>query len=119
MCCVITSDGDPVFITLLLQYFPPAAPLNPFTPESDQSQISPPAPPEILHHTVRRTWLIIAGLFELSSERVDPFTPKFKKYILPTFLKWGYNENLPVLSSKFLFKNGSPDFLVIIAAANK
>ena len=34
--------------------------LNPFTPESDQSQISPPAPPEILHHTVRRTWLIIA-----------------------------------------------------------
>ena len=34
--------------------------VNPFTPESDQSQISPPAPPEILHHTVRRTWLIIA-----------------------------------------------------------
>ena len=34
--------------------------LNPFTPESNQSQISPPAPPEILHHTVRRTWLIIA-----------------------------------------------------------
>ena len=33
---------------------------NPFTPESDQSQISPPAPPELLHHTVRRTWLIIA-----------------------------------------------------------
>ena len=34
--------------------------VNPFTPESDQSQISPPAPPEILHHTVRRTWLFIA-----------------------------------------------------------
>ena len=33
---------------------------NPFTPESDQCQISPPAPPEILHHTVRRTWLFIA-----------------------------------------------------------
>ena len=32
----------------------------PFTPESDQSQISPPAPPEILRHTVRRTWLLIA-----------------------------------------------------------
>ena len=34
--------------------------VNPFTPESDQCQISPPAPPEILHHTVRRTWLFIA-----------------------------------------------------------
>ena len=34
--------------------------VNPFTPESDQCQISPQAPPEILHHTVRRTWLIIA-----------------------------------------------------------
>ena len=34
--------------------------LNPFTPESDQCQISPAASPEILHHTVRRTWLFIA-----------------------------------------------------------
>ena len=34
--------------------------VNPFTPESDQCQISPPAPPEILHHTVWRTWLFIA-----------------------------------------------------------
>ena len=34
--------------------------LIPFTPESDQCQISPPAPPEILHHTLRRTWLFIA-----------------------------------------------------------
>ena len=34
--------------------------VNPFTPESDQCQISHPAPPEILHHTVRRTWLFIA-----------------------------------------------------------
>ena len=33
---------------------------NPFTPKSDQCQISPAAPPEILHHTVRRTWLFIA-----------------------------------------------------------
>ena len=33
---------------------------NPFAPESDQCQISPPAPPEILHHTVRRAWLFIA-----------------------------------------------------------
>ena len=34
--------------------------INPFTPESDQCQISPAASPEILHHTVRRTWLFIA-----------------------------------------------------------
>ena len=62
--------------------------LNPFTPESDQCQISPPAPPKIWHHTVWRTWLFIAysdekwlyykfflkgwenTLFELRSERV-------------------------------------------------
>ena len=34
--------------------------VNTFTPESDQCQISPAASPEILHHTVRRTWLFIA-----------------------------------------------------------
>ena len=34
--------------------------VNPFTPESDQCQISPAASPEIVHHTVRRTWLFIA-----------------------------------------------------------
>ena len=34
--------------------------INPFTPESDQCQISPVASPEILHHTVWRTWLFIA-----------------------------------------------------------
>ena len=33
---------------------------NPFTPKSDQFQISPAAWPEILHHTVWRTWLSIA-----------------------------------------------------------
>ena len=33
--------------------------LNPFTPESDQCQISPAASQEIWHHTVRRTWLFI------------------------------------------------------------
>ena len=33
---------------------------NPFTPESDQSQISPLASQEIWHHTVWRTWLFIA-----------------------------------------------------------
>ena len=35
-------------------------PFNPFTPERDQCQISPAASPEILQHTVRRTWLFIA-----------------------------------------------------------
>ena len=35
-------------------------PLKPFTPKSDQCQISPAASPEILHHTVWRTWLFIA-----------------------------------------------------------
>ena len=44
--CVIIS-GDPFFI-------------SPFTPKSDQFQISPAASPEILHHTVWRTWLSIA-----------------------------------------------------------
>ena len=34
--------------------------LNPFTPKSDQFQISPANSPEILHHTVWRTWLFIA-----------------------------------------------------------
>ena len=34
--------------------------LNPFTPESDRCQISPAASPEILHHTVWRTWLFLA-----------------------------------------------------------
>ena len=59
---------------------------NPFTPESDQCQISPPAPPEILHHTVRRTWLFIAHSDErwlynrLSLHHLyilfNPFTPE-------------------------------------------
>ena len=34
--------------------------INPFTPKSDQCQISPVASPEILHHTVWRTWLFLA-----------------------------------------------------------
>ena len=33
--------------------------INPFTPKSDQCQISPAASPKILHHTVWRTWLFI------------------------------------------------------------
>ena len=100
--------------------------LNPFIPKSDQYQISPAASPEILHHTVWRTWLFIAysdarwlyyqlslpsviqfslqgwenAVFELGSEstgqskrKLTLITPKFKKYILPTFqremYKWG------------------------------
>ena len=34
--------------------------VNPFTPKSDQFQISPAASPEILQHTVWRTWRFIA-----------------------------------------------------------
>ena len=34
--------------------------INPFTPKSDQLQISPAASSEILRHTVWRTWLFIA-----------------------------------------------------------
>ena len=70
---------------------------NPFTPKSDQFQISPAAPPVILYHTVWRTWLFLTQsyvkmiivtilptspihfslkcwenvLFELGSERVN------------------------------------------------
>ena len=38
----------------------PADSFNPFTPKSDQVQISPVASTVILHHTVWRTWLFIA-----------------------------------------------------------
>ena len=33
--------------------------LNPFTPKIDQFQISPAASPEIIHHTLWRSWLFI------------------------------------------------------------
>ena len=33
---------------------------NHFIPKSDQYQISPATSPEILHHTVWRTWLFMA-----------------------------------------------------------
>ena len=75
---------------------------SPFTPKSDQCPNSPAASQEICHHTVWRTWLFIAysdakwlyykfslhhsynrflkgwenTIFELRSERVNPFTPK-------------------------------------------
>ena len=53
---------------------------NPFTPKSDQLQISPAASSEILHHTVWRTWLFIAH----SDER------------------WSYTTNCPPCA--FLFR---------------
>ena len=34
--------------------------IDPFTPKSDQCQVSPAASPEILHRTAWRTWLFIA-----------------------------------------------------------
>ena len=37
---------------------------NPFTPKSDHFQISSATLPEILRHTVWRTWLFIADLDE-------------------------------------------------------
>ena len=56
--CFLVSDhtakNRTVFSGKILKTF------NPFTPESDQFQISPAASPEILHHTVWRTWLFIA-----------------------------------------------------------
>ena len=97
-----------VFLALLLliDIYAWTAHLNPFTPESDQCQISPAASQEIWHHTVWRTWLFIAYsdekwsyykfslrhsynrflkgwenvLFELGSERVNPFTPKNNQF---------------------------------------
>ena len=48
--------------------------INPFTPKSDQCQISPAASPETLRHTVWRTWLFIA----YSGERW-----LYYKYLLP------------------------------------
>ena len=83
--------------------------VNPFTPKSDQCQISPAASPIIVHHTVWITWLFIAYsderwlhyqfslphlyifslkgsenvLFELRSERVNEATKKFN-YACPS-----------------------------------
>ena len=44
---------------------------NPFTSKIDQFQISPPASPEILHHTIWRMWLSIA----YSDKRLLYFQP--------------------------------------------
>ena len=45
--------------------------INPFTPKSDQFQISPAASPDISHHTVWRTWLFTA----YSDERWEHHQP--------------------------------------------
>ena len=99
----------------------------PFTPESDQSQISPPAPPEILHHTVRRTSHLCIfslkgwenGPFELRSERVisilssnplhplppTPFPPLCLARALP------YPHLFLLISSYFPSLHPSPAFM--------
>ena len=82
--------------------------INPFTPKSDQFQISPAASPVILHHIVWRIWLFIAllrckiiilsilttslyycsfkgcenVLFELGSESVKVYNIQFINFIL-------------------------------------
>ena len=45
----------PILITSRIMYI-----FNPLTPKSDQFQISPAASPQILHHTVWRTWPSVA-----------------------------------------------------------
>ena len=71
--------------------FPALASFNPSTPKSDQFQISPAAPPEILYHTVWRTWLFIA----YSDERwlyyqlsLPTYTFLFKRLGECTFWTW-------------------------------
>ena len=95
-CKQINKDGHKEKIRICVSI----GPFNPFTPKSDQVQISPVASPVIWHHTVWRTWLFIAYsdwkmilvpvlttslihfslkgwenvLFELGSERVNKYT---------------------------------------------
>ena len=61
--------------------------INPFTPGSDQFQISPTASPEILHHTLWRTWL-----FPGYSER-SLYTTN-SHYLTHTFLLKGWENVL-------------------------
>ena len=55
-CCVcpITGEATPAEHCCPYNYI-----LNPFSPKSDQLQISPAASPQILHHPLWRTWLFI------------------------------------------------------------
>ena len=72
--------------------------LNPFTPRSDQFQISSAASPEILHHTVWRTWFIFIANSNTQDDRwlyyqFSPphlqYTPLFKKVGRMSFLNLG------------------------------
>ena len=76
---------------------------NPFTPKSDQCQISPAASPETLYHTVWRTWLFIA----YSDERwlYYQFSPPHlyiwevgRMYVLNLGVK-GLNRKVPIMNA--------------------
>ena len=85
-----------VLICLTFPYvWPPSSEqdtFNPFTPKSDQIQISPAASPVILHHTVWRTWLFIAysdgKWFPLPNSHYLTYTFIFKKLGECTFGTW-------------------------------
>ena len=66
---------------------------NPFTPKRDQLQISPAASPEILHQTVRRTWLFKANSDEncLCYQFSLPHTFLFRNVGRMYFLNLGVN----------------------------
>ena len=79
---------------------------HPFTPNSDQCQISPAASSEILHHTVWRTWLFIA----CSDERwwyylfsLHHLAFLFKRLGECTFWTWEWNSKLTVSHSNQFF----------------
>ena len=60
-CSFILSPQTGIISSLLPKMLMAEYPLiNPFTPKSDQFQISPVAPTEILHHIVWRTWPFMA-----------------------------------------------------------
>ena len=61
---LVDWEGSPLMWKILFPIYHnvaefPRSRVNPFTPKSDQCQISPAASPIILHHTVWRTWLFI------------------------------------------------------------
>ena len=69
MCVLLLTNQSGFFSLLVLHY---AVLVNPFTPKSDQVQISPAASPVILHHTVWRTWFFIA--YEVDKWLYDQFS---------------------------------------------
>ena len=68
-------DNDHLLRTVLP--CPGLCAVNPFTPKSDQFQISPAASPEIWHHTVWRTWLFITYLEDDYTTNSHYFTYTF------------------------------------------